>query len=298
MESTVLVTGATGYIGKNLISKLIELNREVHILVRPTSQLVSFKKEFPKITIHVYDGTFESLNKVFKKFDIFTVFHLAAACIIEHKPEQIDELIGSNILLGSQLLEAMAINGVCNFINTGTSWQNPEGPIYNPVVLYAATKEAFEAIIKYYVQVFQLKSITLKLFDTYGPNDSRQKILNLLINNSESTSTLMMSPGNQLMDLVYIDDILSAFLKAEEYLLKCDNNFQKSFFVSSGKLISLKELIVKFEEVFQTKVDIQWGGRRYRKREVMIPWNQGEKVPEWAPKVTLTEGLKRILNSR
>ena len=63
--------------------------------------------------------------------------------------------------------------GVKILVNTGTSWQHYENKDYSPVNLYAATKQSFEAILQYYVEVASLKAITLKLFETYGLDDPR-----------------------------------------------------------------------------------------------------------------------------
>ena len=43
-------------------------------------------------------------------------------------------------------------------------------------------------------------------------------------------------------------------------------------------------------------MNVIWGGRNYRKREVMLPWNKGEKLPKWNAKISLEEGLKKLYN--
>ena len=69
--------------------------------------------------------------------------------------------MSSNITFGTQLVEAMVANGCYQFVNTGTSWQHYENDEYNPVNLYAATKQAFEDILRYYVETSALRVITL-----------------------------------------------------------------------------------------------------------------------------------------
>jgi nucleoside-diphosphate-sugar epimerase len=106
----------------------------------------------------------------------------------------------------------MINNGCYHIINTGTSWQHFEQSNYNPVNLYAATKEAFEAIITFYKATSSLKVTTLKLFDTYGPNDSRYKIIPLLQKAFTEQKELSMSKGEQLIDFVYIVGIANAYM--------------------------------------------------------------------------------------
>ncbi|MCL0069470.1 hypothetical protein M1N85_02030 [Dehalococcoidia bacterium] len=69
----------------------------------------------------------------------------------------------------------------------------------------------------------------------------------------------------------------------------------ESYAVSSGQPISLKELVRTYEQVIGKEVPIQWGGRPYRPREVMVPWNKGDKLPGWEPRVALSEGISRVV---
>ncbi|WDC83286.1 NAD(P)-dependent oxidoreductase [Caloramator sp. mosi_1] len=107
------------------------------------------------------------------KFD--AIFHLASLFIAEHDSNQIDDLLKSNIIFGTHILEAMKYGNVKNMVNIGTYWQHYKNEEYNPVCLYAASKEAFEKIIEFYIQVENIKVITLKLYDIYGINDKRKK---------------------------------------------------------------------------------------------------------------------------
>lgn len=292
----ILITGATGFIGMNLAKKFIQDNFEVHIIARPSSNLKLLKNIKNNLQIHLYDGTIHSLIHIFEKVKPRIVFHLASLFIAQHTVDDIDKLIASNILFGAQLIEAMLKNEVYYLINTGTSWQHYKNKDYSPVCLYAATKEAFDKILQFYIETTPLKVITLKLFDTYGPNDSRGKLMNFLKNNSNEQKLLKMSPGEQLIDLVYIDDVVNAFVLAGQRILKNNSKKMESFAVSSGSLISLKELVKLFENISGTKLYIKWGGRPYRDREVMLPWNTGKHLPGWSAKVSLKEGLSKFLN--
>jgi nucleoside-diphosphate-sugar epimerase len=287
-----LVTGATGFIGSHLTRRLIMDGWAVHIIVRFDSSLELLQDMRDKIFIHYHDGSTINLMGIVNKSRPDTVFHLASLFLAQHDSGDVEKLIRSNILFGTQLLEAMAVHGVTKLINTGTSWQHYQNCDYNPVCLYAATKQAFEMIIDYYVGVFSFKAISLKLFDTYGPDDPRPKIFNLLKKVEADNVTLEMSPGEQLIDLVYIDDVINAFLLANEQLGKSSLSMHQRYMVSSNNPITLKDLVKKYEDIIGKKLPINWGGRSYRPREVMIPWNNGELLPCWSPVVSLEEGIK------
>jgi len=201
-------------------------------------------------------------------------------------------LIRSNVLFGNQLLEAMKVSGVRFLINTGTSWQHYNNEDYNPVCLYAATKQAFEAILEYYVQACDIKAITLKLFDTYGPNDPRQKLFHLLNKAAMSGEPLDMSAGEQLIDLVHVDDVVDAYMIAAQRLLDGKVSVHEDYAVSSGCSLPLKELVALYSDATGWNVNVNWGARPYRFREVMRPWDKGRAIDGWRPKIALGKGLK------
>lgn len=284
MNKIALITGATGFIGSHLARRLIKDGWELHVIVRNASKydLMQDIKNF--VHFHIYDGTIESMQTILARSKPEIIFHLASLFLSQHKPEEIASLIQSNITFGSHLAEAAVANNCLKFINTGTSWQHYENQGYNPVNLYAATKQAFEDILKYYVEAHELKVITLKLFDTYGPDDLRPKLMNLLKRAAETGETLDMSPGEQLIDLVHVDDVVEAFCVAQVLVGAMKEKGLKTYGVTSGKPLSLKEIVSMLEKKLNRKIKVHWGGRPYREREVMVPWSSMDIVPGWITK--------------
>ncbi|NLB78020.1 MAG: NAD(P)-dependent oxidoreductase, partial [Clostridiaceae bacterium] len=164
----VLLTGATGYIGSNIARTLLCEGYEVHIIARPFSGFDLLADIKNNVKIHIYNGEPEKLNDIFKEIHPDILIHLASIYVAEHQAKDIGSLVNSNILFGTEVLNAAISCGVNYFINTGSYWQNYNGDAYNPVNLYAATKQAFECIMKYYREVSKLRSVTIKLVDTYG----------------------------------------------------------------------------------------------------------------------------------
>ncbi|MGL5963454.1 MAG: NAD-dependent epimerase/dehydratase family protein [Fusobacteriaceae bacterium] len=288
-----LITGATGFVGSNLSKKLIELGSSVSIVSKKEFGYENINSIKDKIEIFEYDGEIENLINYMKKNKFDAVFHLASLFIAEHQNSDVDNLIDSNIKFGTHLLEAMKESETKLLIDTGTSWQHYNNEEYNPVDLYAATKQAFQDIIKYYTEAEGLRCITLKLFDTYGENDKRPKLINLLNKFADEGTELNMSPGEQVLDLVHIDDVIEAFVTAFQNLNKDKKIKNQLFSVATNKTVNLKEVISIFENVSGKKIKINWGGKSYRKREVMTLWSNYEILPNWIPKISLEEGLKR-----
>jgi len=294
----ILITGITGFIGKHLSKRLSEDGHDIFAVIRDSGKKKHFLKQ--NIECFVENQSTHDLINFFTDNSFDGVIHCASCYMTEHKTDEIEDLINSNILFSTRLLEASVKTGVKWFINTGTFWQHYKNKEYCPVNLYAATKQAFEAIAAYYFQLSEIKFITLKLNDTYGLNDTRPKIFNLWKKICETGESFGMSPGEQCLDMVYIDDVVAAYIKAIALLNNDTEGKYKgqSFVVSSGNHIRLKDLAAIFEKVANKKLNIKWGERPYRKREVMKPWQNGQSVPGWKPETSIEEGIAVILSGK
>ncbi len=294
----ILITGATGFIGQNLIKLLLNNNYNVCCITRIHSDLSKINS---KVKIFQYDENIDSLLEFFQNEKFDGVIHLASLFLLNHTKDNISNLLSSNIKFGVELLEASKISKVKWFINTGTFWQNYNDEVYNPVNLYAATKEAFLDIAKYYTQTSDLIFMTIKLNDTFGPNDTRNKIFNLWHKISQTGEILEMSEGNQIIDISYVEDVINAY----DILIKHLNSEKstvlknKIFTIKSNERMSLKELSKVFEEATNCKLNIKWGSKPYREREVMNPWEDGEIIEDWEQKYTLKDAIiKTILENK
>lgn len=288
----LLLTGATGFIGSQLAHRLVAEGHELAILVRPDSSLDVLKAVLPQIQVNIYDGSYASLLCAMEAAKPSLICHLASLFLAQHRPQDVARLIESNVNFPTQMLEAMNQVGVKHLVNTGTSWQHFQNGFYNPVNLYAATKQAFESLLTYYVEAHGFKAITLKLFDTYGPGDTRPKLFSMLRNATRDGSTLRMSPGEQLLDIVYIDDVLDAYIVAIARISAVSNT--ENYVISNTQRLSLRELTAVYSEVVDRPLSVEWGGLPYRPREVMVPCKDLTPVPGWAPRVSLRDGIARM----
>jgi nucleoside-diphosphate-sugar epimerase len=293
-----LITGATGFVGSHLARTLVSDGWLVHILVRTSSSLAAIADIADRLTIHTLTPpntpTTESVATAVASAKPDIVFHLAAMFRAEHTPEDIAPMVEANVTFTTQLLEGMRLAGVNTIVNTGTSWQHYQDAPYDPVCLYAATKQAAEDIITFYCNAQGFKAITLKLFDTYGSADPRQKLFHLLKNAARTGDPLAMSAGEQLIDLVHVDDVTAAYLIAANRLLTDRVSQHEGYAVSSGRPIPLMKLVQIYAEVTGQCISVTWGARAYREREVMVPWAQGTAIASWSPKIALIDGLRDI----
>lgn len=294
---TVLVTGATGYIGSNLVRELLKKNYDLHILVRKNSTMNLIYEVKEQLTCHYYDGSLADLDMIFKNHPIDIVFHLAAFASVSSTGEDIVQLINANIILGSHLLEAMKRYNCNLFINTGSFSQTNQYGDYHPDSFYAATKQAFEDILQFYTQSENISAITLKLFDVYGPRDPRKKIFYLLNQSSDSGVQIDLTPGEQILRPLHIDDVINGYLIAADLLIEDTTlSHKNNIFYLGGSECTLRHLVETYSRISDKIIKVNWGGLPYRKNQIMRPY-LGQLLPGWACKIALDEGLTKILNT-
>ena len=152
------------------------------------------------------------------------------------------------------------VNSNCKkIINFGTFFQNVGNQSsFVPANLYAASKESFENIIKFYSLHHDINFITLKIFDTFGPNDNRNKLVMFLIKSALNNSHIDLSNANKILDLSHISSIIEHIHYSISMLLSSNKNINKCFFLS-GFRIKVKDIIVCIEEASNKKINCSYG---------------------------------------
>lgn len=293
-KPSCILTGATGYIGSRVVKHLLSEGWRVSVIVKPTSALDNIEEVVDKVRVCEYDGRIDTLIAFFDEMQAEVVMHLAAAAIIDHSPKQVKVLVDSNVGFGAEVLEAMRYSRTRLFVGTGSYWQNYDSDDYNPVDLYAATKEAFEKILQYYVDAHGFRAITLRLFDVYGEDDKRPKLWNILRDIAGTDRSIDLTSGEQLLDMVHISDVVRAYEAAYSWLCDHPELRNEVYGVDSGVRMPLRDIVELFREVIAKPINLNWGAKPYRPREVMKPASSYVRLPNWNAKVQLMKGLTKF----
>ena len=293
--SAVLVTGATGYLGGHLARALAADGVPLHFLARESSRV----GDLPAIgSVHRHDGTMASMARIVAEANPRLVYHLASRVLATHSAADVDGLIAGNLALATQLAEACSSLPACGLVTAGTHWQHYGNHRYSPVSLYAAMKQAVDDVLQFYAETTPLNVVSLHLADVYGPNDPRPKILNLLLDAARSGEVLVTTPGEQVIHPIHVDDVVNALRVAGGRVVNSPSDAFSQFAVRPADTVDLRTLASIVAEVSGRPLRIEWGGRPYRAREIMMPWTSGEVLPGWEPCVSLRAAVRSIFQAR
>ena len=271
----VFIVGSNGFLGSNLKCSFLKNN----YIVIDAPSIVPYSRDYKKwIQAVITDLQNESPDVV------------CVAGASQNGGDDIgaaEELFSCNILLLSAIAHALLeVQPRAHLIHFGTSWQNCESDTFRPFNLYAASKQAAEIILTHYA-LKGLKIGSLRLFDTYGPADTRKKILNLIYATIKNGEHLAMTEGNQEVDLVHIIDVCSAVHAINAELTNWTSCQGVMIRGSGGGIpITVKELVKRVEKKTGATANITFGDRPYRDREPMTTWKSFVKPKGWSANFT------------
>ena len=285
MKKNILLTGATGFLGSNLLKALLQNEYNVIILKRSFSNIFRIESLIKKVVY--YDVDKIDLHKIFQENKIDIIIH----CATSYGRKKIEPLstLDANLVFPLNLLELGTKYGVKAFLNTDTI-------LDKRINYYSLSKNQFKDWLKMYSNKLVCINIVLEHF--YGPNDDNSKFVTFIIN------SLLMEPikidlteGDQIRDFIYIDDVVNVFI----VILKNIEEFKQNLYnleVGTNKPISIKSFVKTVKKIIGNhKTLLNFGALPYRRNEIMSFKTNTEAIRDlgWVPKISLEEGLKKTM---
>lgn len=285
---TVMLTGATGFMGSHLLEGLLASNYKVTAIKRSTSDISRIKHLMDSTRIHNIDR--ETLGDIFRDNKIDAVIHVA--CNYGRGKTGISEVVEDNLMFGLKILDACIEYGVPTFINTDTM-------LGKSVNGYALSKKHFVEWLQRYSHIVRV--INVKIEHMYGTNDNDTKFISWVLNQFRAgVSQIDLTSGKQQRDFIYIDDVISAYL----LLLGKRESFPRFIEVElgTGQLIAVRDFVEKLKLAYEKRfgpsgTQLNFGAIPYRPGEPMsIPVDNSALVEMgWSCGIDFESGIDKII---
>ncbi|MCG7848678.1 MAG: GDP-mannose 4,6-dehydratase [ANME-2 cluster archaeon] len=298
--ASVLVTGATGFVGPYLVQALCEKGARVKILTLSKSEINS-NHNIPQCEIITGDITKpETLEGITKDVDV--VFHLAAISNVDYAIKNPVRTYEVNVKGTLNLLEEMRKNPVQKFIYISSShvYGVPqylpvdEKHLIAPREPYAACKAAAENMVNAYSSAYGVNTAIVRPFNIYGPGQHESFLIPSIIKQASGSNVIEVGNVDPTRDYTYITDVISGFLNIAE-------SGSGVYNIGSGVEVKVEDIIRKIVEIVNPDIEIRSVHERQRSGGVEIPRLYADvsrlKGLGWEAKVEMEEGLKNTIRT-
>lgn len=284
MKPRILVTGATGFLGKNLLERL-----------RQDSEVTVFAQRF-------------DLTKEQKVFSYITlskpdmVFHLGALVDLTRSFDVARKTIEANIIGTTNLLLALAANPAKRLIFASTEEVYGEGTlpyretdVPNPPSPYAATKVTGEHLVRLYRGRAAATSLVLRIGTMYGPHQPDRRLIHQIIQKAINHEDIPLTWGTKKRDYVYVGDVVEALLRAKDA-----KNLPAFDVINVGgqTMVSLKALADMIVAAASSSSRLRLGAipdRIGESDEWLLDNTKAGRVLGWSPKTDIQTGMKETI---
>jgi len=294
----ILITGGAGFIGCHLVEQLLKKKHKISIIDNLSTGRIENLKEFKnKINFYRYDLSKKGKwQNILKNIDV--VFHLAALADIVPSIQNPDKYFQANVVSTKNLVETCVKYNVKKIIYSASSscygipkkYPTSENEKIDPKYPYALTKRIGEEILLHYGNVYNIKIISLRLFNVYGTKSRTSgtygAMFGVFLKQKLSNVPLtVVGNGKQSRDFTYVLDVVDAFIKCIKYSGK-----KTIFNIGTGKPVSVNE-IVKILNCKKTNIPKRPGEPFITHANPKLAL----KELDWKYKIDIKEGVNLVL---
>ena len=304
MKEKVLVTGANGFIGANLVRRLLEEDKyKIYLFLRKDSDLWRISDVLGNLNISYVDlKDAGDTEKAVKSIGPDYIFHLAAAGSHPKLEKDDFKIIQANIIGTSNLLiAAQNIDYKC-FVNVGSSSEYgikngfmSEDDVLEPINIYGASKASASIICQAFSKVYGRNIITLRPFSVYGPYESGFRLIPYVIMSSLRKEKMILTSGEQKRDFLFVGDLIDVYMK----IIDKKGLAGEIINIGSGKDSKVKDVVTDICSLTDYKKQIIFGQKKMRKFEAMQSWkadtSKMRKILDYVPETSLNDGLKKTV---
>lgn len=296
LKIKVLVLGGNGFIGSNLVERLVTEGHQVRVYDRSPSRLHVLDQK-----VEYQNGGFSDVTSISKALhDIDIVFHLISGSIPSTSNLSPADDVRDNLVDTIGLLECMRKMGITRIVymsSGGTIYGDSDEDLINenhslnPNCSYGIVKLAVEKYLTMYQRLYDFEPVILRVSNPYGPWQSKvgiQGLISTLLSKAISNEQVeIWGDGEVVRDYIHIDDVIEACLNV------MGSRSTGIFNIGSGVGHSINEVMKIVEEVTQSKLEVKYSKRRdLDVKKVVLDISKAKKVLNWAPKIAIKDGIK------
>lgn len=301
LPGRALVTGATGFIGKNLTRALVTHGVEVHMLTRKTALPPELRDLGKKIMSHHGDLSDASVvTRVVQEARPDVVFHLAAYGTLTHEKDPA-QMVDVNVKGTVHLLSALVGSSCQSIVCTGSTKEYPtrrtpplteETPLH-PWDAYGASKAAATLFCQLFAERQKLPVTVLRLSPVYGPDDDERRFVHSAIRAARDGTPLTVTVGPLVRNFTYIDDAVDAYLAAGAHPARGE-----IVNVGGPQASSFDDIVQEIERVTGKAIMRAPSAAPAADDSWVLDLAKARRLIDWTPRVSLAEGLRRIVQAR
>ena len=258
-----VVTGSAGFVGANLVWRLVEDGHDVHMFVHPDSDLWRLAGLTEHTTLHRVDlGDREKVTQAMASVQADWVFHAAAHGAYPYQTD-LRQMIDTNLVGTVNLVEAALAAGFESFVHTGTSSEygvKDHGPaedeLPEPNSHYAVTKASATLYCRHAAQAHGAGIRVLRLYSVYGPWEEPTRLMPRVVARGLKGRWPPMANPATARDYVYTDDVVDAYLAAATV---ADQQPGAVYNIGTGTQTSLRELTDIARRQLSIEAEPEWG---------------------------------------
>ncbi len=298
----VLVTGATGFIGRHCLPYLVAAGYEIHALTsRPSSDAdwQALAEAWPQVTWHAVSMfETEKLERLVAEVQPTHLLHLAWELPPKLSWDSPKHFLWMEASL--KLLLAFHQHGGqrCTFSGTGFEYDARYGYCSESLTpkastnLYGTTKHCLQSMTEIYCQQHQLSYAWGRVFFLYGPYEAKSRLVASIINALLDEAPARCSHGNQIRDYLHVADAASALVAL------LDSDVTGPVNIGSGTAVTLKQIIYAIGDILGKSHLIELGALPSPPNEPALLVAQVERLQrelKWLPQYSLDHGLRETV---